>query len=166
MATAGLLRSTSAATPAVRKLLSDETQQLVNAWLSVDWDAESREHVKRLVAAGREDELRSHLTPRIGFGTAGLRGKMKWGFAHMNAVTVTQTAQGLCAHLRDLYAHNLDELRSMGIIVGHDGRYNSRLFARLTAAVFLSRKIKVPFFLHYLYLCLNKSVLFHMWVSR
>lgn len=124
--------------------VSEDTQQLVNAWLSVDWDPESREHVKGLLAAGREDELRAHLTPRIGFGTAGLRGKMRWGFAHMNAVTVTQAAQGLCAYLRTVYgaAGALPELRARGVIVGHDGRYNSRLFARLTAAVFLSRKIK------------------------
>jgi hypothetical protein len=115
---------------------------MVNAWLSVDWDPESREHVKGLVAAGKEEELVAHLGRRISFGTAGLRGKMKWGFAHMNAVTVTQASQGLCAYLRTVHPC-LSELRQMGVIVGHDGRYNSRLFARLTAAVFLSRKIKV-----------------------
>jgi phosphomannomutase len=60
----------------------------------------------------------------------------------MNAVTVTQASQGLCAYLRTVHPC-LAELRQMGVIVGHDGRYNSRLFARLTAAVFLSRKIKV-----------------------
>jgi CRP-like cAMP-binding protein len=124
------------------KRITDETQQMVNAWLSVDWDPESREHVKGLVAAGKEEELVAHLGRRISFGTAGLRGKMKWGFAHMNAVTVTQASQGLCAYLRTVHPC-LSELRQMGVIVGHDGRYNSRLFARLTAAVFLSRKIKV-----------------------
>ncbi len=122
--------------------ISDETQQMVNAWLSVDWDPESREHVKGLVAAGKEEELVAHLGRRISFGTAGLRGKMKWGFAFMNAVTVTQASQGLCAYLRTVHPC-LADLRERGVIVGHDGRYNSRLFARLTAAVFLSRKIKV-----------------------
>ena len=122
--------------------ISDETQQMVNAWLSVDWDPESREHVKGLVAAGKEEELVAHLGRRISFGTAGLRGKMKWGFAFMNAVTVTQASQGLCAYLRTVHPC-LTDLRERGVIVGHDGRYNSRMFARLTAAVFLSRKIKV-----------------------
>jgi phosphoglucomutase len=123
------------------KKISDETQQLVNSWLSVDWDSESREHVKSLVAAGKEEELQVHLGKRISFGTAGLRGKMRWGFAFMNAVTVTQTSQGLCAYLRSLYP--LADLKGMGVVVGHDGRYNSRMFARLAASVFLSRKIKV-----------------------
>ncbi len=75
--------------------ISEKTTQLVNSWLSVDWDPESREKVQSLVRNGEEAELVANLSKRIAFSTAGLRGKMKWGFANMNAVTVTQASQVL-----------------------------------------------------------------------
>eukprot|EP00887_Chlorella_sp_A99_P004503 scaffold34.g4503.t1 len=56
----------------------------------------------------------------------------------MNAVTVQQTAQGLCAYL-EAQPHEAALLRAAGVTIGYDGRHHSREFALIAAAVFASR---------------------------
>ena len=57
----------------------------------------------------------------------------------MNCLTVIQTSQGLAQYLLDTN----DEAREMGIVIGHDARHNSNLFAKHTASVFKSKGFKV-----------------------
>eukprot|EP00922_Rhytidocystis_sp_ex-Travisia-forbesii_P053142 GHVS01078816.1.p1 GENE.GHVS01078816.1~~GHVS01078816.1.p1 ORF type:complete len:753 (+),score=139.45 GHVS01078816.1:201-2459(+) len=74
---------------------------------------------------------------RLQFGTAGLRGTMRSGFNGMNVLSVLQTTQGVCAYLEK-------RLSPRGrVVIGYDGRRNSRRFAHTTAAVFLSRHFEV-----------------------
>lgn len=73
------------------------------------------------------------------FGTAGLRGRMGPGYNQMNDLVIVQTGQGLAKYL----LKTLKNVPEKGIILGYDGRYNSKRFAELTAAIFLSNKIKV-----------------------
>ena len=64
----------------------------------------------------------------------------------MNDLTIIQSTQGLCAYL---IATN-PAIHDLGVVIGYDHRANkfgnSKDFARLTAAVFLSKKVKVYWF--------------------
>ena len=64
---------------------------------------------------------------------------MEAGFSRMNCLTVIQTSQGLAQYLLDTN----NEARGMGIVIGHDARHNSNLFAKHTASVFKSKGFKV-----------------------
>eukprot|EP00899_Mesostigma_viride_P025973 jgi/Mesvir1/6560/Mv16818-RA.1 len=131
-------------------LLGKELEDLVALWNSFDWETDSKNEVARLSEKGRQPggedakkTLQSMLGSRIAFGTSGLRGRMATGFAHMNHVTVSQASQGLCMYLERV---NPLPLTSNGVIVGFDGRHNSRKLAQLVAGVFLSRGHKVKLF--------------------
>lgn len=65
---------------------------------------------------------------------------MDAGFSRMNELTIIQATQGLYAYLQK--TGNLDK----GIVIGRDHRHNSEAFARLTAAVFLSKNVKVYYY--------------------
>jgi len=111
-------------------------------WLAWDRDPVTRAQVQQLVDAQEWDTLEKRMTPRIAFGTAGLRASMGAGFAHMNKLVVIQTTQGLAAHLLATDA----DVKRKGVVVGHDHRHQSDAFARLTAAVFVTAGIRVHFF--------------------
>lgn len=64
---------------------------------------------------------------RLSFGTAGLRAAMGPGFKRMNDLVVVQSAQGLLHYMLDVFG---DSLKEYGIIVGYDGRYNSKRLYR------------------------------------
>lgn len=76
---------------------------------------------------------------RMEFGTAGLRGRMGPGYSQMNDLVIVQTSQGLLKYLSETDK----DLKEKGIIVGYDGRHNSRRFAELTASIFLHGGVKV-----------------------
>lgn len=61
---------------------------------------------------------------RLNFGTAGLRGVMYAGFYAMNDLVVIQSAQGLLKYILQCYPDEKD--RKGGIVIGYDGRYNSK----------------------------------------
>lgn len=70
------------------------------------------------------DELKCRLTERLAFGTAGLRGKMQAGFNGMNDLVIVQTAQGLIKCLLEKFSAK--EVRERGVVIGYDGRHNSK----------------------------------------
>lgn len=108
---------------------------LVAAWLRVDPNPQSRDEVAALAAAQDYTSLAKMMTPRIAFGTAGLRLAMAPGFAHMNDVTVLQASQGLVRHVVATGGHS--------IVVGYDHRHHSQRFAELTASVALAGGLHV-----------------------
>ncbi|KPA82483.1 phosphomannomutase-like protein [Leptomonas pyrrhocoris] len=112
---------------------------LVKQWLEWDHDPVTRAAVEALVAKNDTATLQSILGSRMTFGTAGLRATMGPGNAHMNRLTVLQTAQGLAAYLREKYSAS--EL-SRGIVIGFDGRHNSRVFAEMSATVMHQQGLK------------------------
>ena len=58
----------------------------------------------------------------------------------MNELTVLQASQGLLRYLQEQFP---SELSTKGVVVGYDGRHQSRRFAEITAAVFLSQGVRV-----------------------
>ncbi|MCJ1247707.1 Phosphoglucomutase-3 [Trapelia coarctata] len=113
--------------------------ELVEEWLRLDKDFVTRTEIEQLVTRNDTQELERRMTPRIAFGTAGLRARMEAGFSRMNRLTVIQTSQGLAQYLLD----NVRGSKDAGIVIGYDGRHNSRTFAEAAAAVFQAKGIKV-----------------------
>lgn len=76
------------------------------------------------------------------FGTGGLRGIMGAGSNRMNIYTVGLATQGFANYLRKNFAG----LNEISVVVCHDCRNNSRLFAETVANVFSANGIKVYLF--------------------
>ena len=76
-------------------------------------------------------DLAERFTGALAFGTAGLRGALGAGPQRMNRVLVRKVTAGLAAYL---LAHVRDA-RQRGVVIGHDARRNSRVFAEDTARV-------------------------------
>ncbi|UCR90391.1 phospho-sugar mutase [Mycetocola spongiae] len=104
-------------------------------WLAEDPDPETRAELAELIAEAAEGEvalavLRERFAGTLSFGTAGLRGALAAGPTRMNRVVVARAAAGLSAYLN---ARPLDERPSL--VIGYDGRKNSRIFALDSAEI-------------------------------
>ncbi|CAJ0750369.1 6292_t:CDS:2, partial [Entrophospora sp. SA101] len=115
---------------------------MLQEWLRLDKNPSTRAEIEKLYGERNIEELGKRLLNRISFGTAGLRSKMEAGFSRMNDLTVIQASQGLCVYLLDTLPTSVVN----GIVIGHDHRHNSENFARLAAAVFLSKGFLVYFY--------------------
>ncbi|TBU28932.1 phosphoglucomutase 1 [Dichomitus squalens] len=118
-----------------------DLKSLVDEWLRLDSNEETRREIELLVEAGNTAELEKRMSPRIEFGTAGLRGRMEAGWARMNDLIIIQASQGLCAYVLE----HVKDARSRGVVVGYDHRYHSEKWAKLTAAVFIDQQVPVYF---------------------
>jgi phosphomannomutase len=102
----------------------------VDAWLEQDPDEGTRAELAALHETAASDgaaaaELADRFAGRLEFGTAGLRGALGAGPNRMNRVVVAQAAAGLVAYLDG-------EDRDGPVVVGHDARHRSDVFARDT----------------------------------
>ncbi|MCL2515211.1 MAG: phospho-sugar mutase [Microbacteriaceae bacterium] len=121
---------------------SDAVSAAALAWIAQDPDPETRAELETLVeraSAGDEAalaDLRSRFDERLAFGTAGLRGEIAAGPARMNRVLVAQAAAGIARYLL--------EKRGGGasVVIGYDGRKNSRVFAQDSAEVFAGAGVR------------------------
>lgn len=125
---------------------NDELLKTVTAkaqvWLGEGYDAETRAEVKRMLDAEDKTELIECFYKDLEFGTGGLRGIMGVGSNRMNIYTVGSATQGLANYLKEAFA-DLDEIK---VVVGHDVRNNSRLFAEIVADIFSANGIKAYLF--------------------
>lgn len=116
---------------------------VAQAWHAQDPDPETREELEILLrdaAAGSEpalDDLHSRFDTRLEFGTAGLRGRIEAGSARMNRVLVSQAAAGLAAFLLER-----EPDATPSVVIGYDGRKNSRVFATDTAELMAGAGIR------------------------
>lgn len=135
--------------------MSDSGTQLIDeakAWRDQDPDEETRTELDALIAdadSGSETamtELHARFDSRLEFGTAGLRGALAAGPNRMNRVLVSQAAAGFAAYL-------LSRESSPSVVIGYDGRKNSKVFATDTAelmagagvhAIILPRLLPTP----------------------
>lgn len=83
----------------------------------------TRDEIQSLVKHHEWAQLETLLLNRLSFGTAGLRGVMRAGFASMNDLVVIQSAQGLAKYI--IKSFPTAEL-TKGVVFGYDGRYNSK----------------------------------------
>ncbi|EAP94490.1 phospho-sugar mutase [Vibrio splendidus] len=108
-------------------------------WLARDPDPRTREELQHLIDEGMHDELEDRFTQRLEFGTAGLRGKVGCGPNRMNRLVIQETATGLGHYLIEHVAN----ASIRGVVVGYDGRLDSKQFAIDTASVLTALGIKV-----------------------
>ena len=111
------------------------------AWLSKEFDQETRDRVQYLIE-NDEKELTESFYRDLEFGTGGLRGIMGVGTNRMNIYTLGMATQGLANYLKKEFA-GLDQIK---VVIAHDSRNNSRLFAETTAKIFSGNKIKAYLF--------------------
>ncbi|UCH14331.1 MAG: phospho-sugar mutase, partial [Bacteroidales bacterium] len=121
--------------------LIKEVREKAEKWLSPDFDEDTRNQVKYLLESN-ESELVEAFWRDLEFGTGGLRGIMGVGTNRMNIYVLGMATQGLSNYLKKEFAG----LKNIGVVVAHDSRNNSRLFAERTADIFTSNNFKVYLF--------------------
>ena len=111
-------------------------------WLTPAYDAETQAEVKRMLENPDKTDLIEAFYKDLEFGTGGLRGIMGVGSNRMNIYTVGAATQGLSNYLNKCFEGKKD----ISVVVGHDCRNNSRLFAEISANIFSANGIKVYLF--------------------
>ena len=118
-----------------------ELHQKVQNWLNQDPDFETKSELQNLFNQAQsgntdaEKELAMRFDGRLQFGTAGLRGRLQAGSMGMNRVLVAQAAKGLANYL-------LANDKEPSIVIGYDGRKNSKIFAQDTAEIMAGAGVK------------------------
>jgi phosphomannomutase len=105
----------------VRQRFRDQAR----AWLAVDPDPETRGEIQAMLDQGQDGRLRALFSGHLEFGTAGLRARMGPGPMAMNRVVVRRATAGLVRTLRP----------GATVVIGHDARKNSEVFALDAARV-------------------------------
>lgn len=112
-------------------------------WLdSPVYDDVTKKAVREMLYKEDKTDLIDSFYQNLAFGTGGLRGIMGPGSNRMNIYTVGAATQGLANYLKKNFAEK-DEI---SVVVGHDCRNNSRLFAETSAKIFSANGIKVYLF--------------------
>ncbi|MEG1616617.1 MAG: phospho-sugar mutase [Bacteroidales bacterium] len=119
-----------------------EVTAKAQGWLNESYDLDTREEVKKLLENADQTELIESFYKDLEFGTGGLRGIMGVGSNRMNIYTVGAATQGLANYLKKEFAGK----EEISVVVGHDCRNNSRLFAQKTAEIFTANGIKAYLF--------------------
>jgi len=120
----------------------EEIRELAEKWIKWDKNQETCLQVTKMLESRDFKSLSTLMSPRLKFGTAGLRGRMGPGFSQMNDLVMVQTSSGLLAYLQA----NEKRLSEKGLVIGWDGRHNSRRWANLTAGLFLRQGVRVYMF--------------------
>lgn len=111
-------------------------------WLSPSFDEETRSQVQSMIDNTDKTDLIESFYKELEFGTGGLRGIMGAGCNRMNIYTVGMATQGFANYLKKNFK-NKDQI---SVVVCHDCRNNSRLFAERVADIFSANGIKVYIF--------------------
>lgn len=112
-----------------------------NAWLdSPKVDTETKEEIRNLLSD--EEQLKYRFGSFLKFGTAGLRSKMGAGTNMMNVYTVAHVTRAVAKLIESLGPNEM----ARGVVIAHDNRNNSSLFARRSAEVLASSGIRVYLF--------------------
>ncbi|MBR3520556.1 MAG: phospho-sugar mutase [Paludibacteraceae bacterium] len=122
--------------------LLQEVTARANAWLKGDFDAETKSEVQRLLDNPDKTDLIDAFYQNLEFGTGGLRGIMGVGTNRMNKYVVGMATQGLANYLKKAFAGK----KEISVVVGHDCRNNSRLFAEIVADIFSANGIHAYLF--------------------
>jgi len=115
-------------------------QDKVKAWLSGNYDQETKTEILRLQKEN-PGELTESFYRNLEFGTGGLRGIMGVGTNRMNKYTVGMATQGYSNYLKQSFPN-----QQVRVAIAHDSRNNSRFFAETVAKVFAANGIKVFLF--------------------
>lgn len=123
-------------------VLLKQVMEKAQRWLDGNYDEETKREVRRMMSAEDKTELIEAFYKDLEFGTGGLRGIMGVGTNRMNIYTVGAATQGLSNYLKLQFP----DLQQISVVIGHDCRNNSRLFAEVSANIFSGNGIKVYLF--------------------
>jgi len=115
----------------------EDARATVDRWVAAEPDDDIRSELVAL-RDGPPADLSARFAGRLMFGTAGLRAEIGAGPLRMNRLVVRQAAAGLAAYL----LATDERARSRGVVVGHDARRKSDVFALDTARVLAARGIR------------------------
>lgn len=124
------------------KELIAQCEQKANEWLKPAFDEATRNAVKAMIDNENKEELVESFYKDLEFGTGGLRGIMGAGSNRMNIYTVGMATQEFANYLKI----NFKDKEQISVVVCHDCRNNSRLFAETVANIFSANGIKVYLF--------------------
>ena len=123
--------------------LIKQCEAVAREWsTSTLFDDATRAEVKAMLDNPDKTPLIDAFYRSLEFGTGGLRGIMGAGTNRMNIYTVGAATQGLANYLNAAFK----DLDQIAVVVGHDCRNNSRLFAETSANIFSANGIKVYLF--------------------
>jgi phosphoglucomutase len=116
------------------------TQKNISAWLSGNYDSETKATIQKLVDGNKETELTDSFYKNLEFGTGGMRGEMGVGSNRMNKYTVGAATQGFANYMNSVLEGEIK------VAIAYDSRNNSPYFAQIAADVFSANGIKVFLF--------------------
>ena len=119
-----------------------QCEEKARQWLSPAFDEETRSAVEAMINNADKADLIESFYKDLEFGTGGLRGIMGAGSNRMNIYTVGMATQGFANYLKI----NFKDKEQISVVVCHDCRNNSRLFAETVANIFSANGIKVYLF--------------------
>ncbi len=112
------------------------------AWLSPSFDEQTRKDVQAMLDNPDKTQLIESFYKDLEFGTGGLRGIMGPGTNRMNIYVVGMATQGFANYLKK----NFKNREQISVVVCHDCRNNSRLYAETVANIFSANGIKAYIF--------------------
>ena len=119
-----------------------QCEEKARQWLSPAFDEETRSAVEAMINNADKADLIESFYKDLEFGTGGLRGIMGAGSNRMNVYTVGMATQGFANYLKISFK----DKEQISVVVCHDCRNNSRLFAETVANIFSANGIKVYLF--------------------
>ena len=103
-------------------------------------DAEDKEALEKM--KNDEDKIKEHFYRELEFGTGGLRGVIGVGTDRINKYMIRKTTQGFAQYIKAVGKEACDR----GIVIAHDNRRFSIVFALETAGVLAANGIKAYIF--------------------
>ena len=119
-----------------------QCEERAKQWLTPAFDEETRKEVQAMLDAEDKSALIDAFYQNLEFGTGGLRGIMGAGTNRMNKYIVGMATQGFANYILKAFPGE----DNLSVVVGHDCRNNSRLFAETVAAIFSANGIKAYLF--------------------
>ncbi len=121
--------------------LDPTVRKHVEAWLSSDYDAATRQAVQDLITKNKQELIDAFYTD-LAFGTGGMRALMGIGTNRLNIYTIRQATQGLANYI----LKSPHDVAKLAVAIGYDSRHHSKEFAQETARVFAGNGITVHIF--------------------
>lgn len=119
--------------------MANTWQENVEKWLHGSFDEATKQEIRTLQDKS-PDDLEDAFYKHLEFGTGGLRGLMGIGTNRINKYTIGMATQGFANYLNE----SVEGEKS--VVIGHDSRNNSRMFAEITAGVMAANGISVYLF--------------------
>ena len=110
-----------------------------NYWID-NSDEETAKELKAL--SGNDAEIYDRFYKELEFGTGGMRGVIGAGSNRINKYTIAKATKGFAEYIK----YNGEDACKKGVVIAHDNRRCSRLFAEVTAGVLAKNGIKAYLF--------------------